>query len=88
MGLASYPPTTMAPSVAAAAAASLFPPPHSAAATPSSMLGKPPTIPAPPLGYPPGYHPGLGMPLPSPGGALPTSLNGHNASGSSTYHAK
>ena len=89
MGLASYPPGGVAtPHSQAAAAAALFAPPHSSAATPSSMQGKPPTIPAPPLGYPPGYHPGLGLPLPSPGQATPTGLNGHNPGGSSSYHAK
>ncbi len=64
---------------------SLFPPPG---ATPtSSLLAKPPTLAAPPLGYPPGYHPGLGLP-PLPSSAAPPSLNGSSGSGTSTYHAK
>ena len=86
MGLQGYPPVPpVPPATPHSAASSLFPPPS--AATPSSLLGKPPTIPAPPLGYPPGYPPGLGLPLPSPG-ATPPTLNGHNAGGSSSYHAK
>ena len=86
MGLQGYPPAGMAGHTAHSAAASIL---GHMAATPSNLQGKPPTIPAPPLGYPPGYPAGLGLPLPgpSPGAGAPT-LNGHNPGGSSSYHAK